>query len=242
MEALKQVVVPSNMCLLIAAVGALSLLYPASRRIGRRLLTLAVVLLLALSSGWTARALLEPLERATSPAILSSDASRASAIVILGAYAVDNAALPLSSRPNGAALARVIEAVHIRAHCLHCDVHVSGDQPTVRVMADLLASLGAPSERIVRDEHASNTVDSARNLAPVLRGQPFHLVTSAGHMPRALMAFRAQGLAPSPAPTDYRGPPGFSFDQLLPTPRSLQLSDLASHEYLGIFWYLLQGI
>lgn len=242
METLKELLVPSNACLLLAAIGALVCLSPAHRRLGRRLLAVAAVALLALSSGWTATALLAPLEYATTPASLRNDDPPVRAIVVLGAYGAEESEWPLSSRANGSAMSRCVETLHLIPRCAACDIHVTGNAETVTVMAKLLVSLGAPSQRIALDPHAEHTLESARNLAEQLRGASFYLVTSAAHMPRALIAFRAQGLAPLPAPTDYQRPPSLTRAKPWPSPLALHQSDLAVHEYLGILWYRLQGL
>jgi uncharacterized SAM-binding protein YcdF (DUF218 family) len=164
------------------------------------------------------------------------------AIVVLGAYGFPDQGLPLSSWPNDAGLVRIVEAVHLAQRCADCRIVVTGTSPTVEAMAEVMTSLGVSSRAIELDTSAESTAASARNLSTRLRSSPFYLVTSAGHMPRAMLAFRAMGLQPLPIPTDFRAPRGFASSGLLPAPRYLVLSDLAVHEYLGILWYRLQGM
>lgn len=242
MEAFKEFLVPSNGCVVLAALGGLGIVVPSLRRCAPWLLSTAMLLLLVLSSGWTATALLSPLERAY-PAMLQRDGQpAAAAVVVLGAYGVADSELPISSWPNDAALFRVVEAAHLRARCGACLLFVTGSSPTVDVMAQVLVSLGVPEAALVIDGNANTTVDSARNLEARLRGAQFLLVTSAGHMPRAMLAFRAQGLAPLPAPTDFRSPRSLGAANPWPTPHNLQLSDLAVREHLGLLWYRAQGM
>ena len=73
---------------------------------------------------------------------------------------------------------------------------------------------------------------------------PFLLVTSASHMPRAMMLNRKAGLNPIPAPTARRAAgttlksdPAF----WLPSAGALEMSERAIHEYLGIAWAWLGG-
>lgn len=242
METIKDLLVPSNACLLLAVLGGVAFTVPATRRAAPRVVATALLFLLALSSGWTATALLAPLEHAHAPALLRDGDPAAHAIVVLGAYAAPESDLPMSSWPNDAGLFRVVEAIHLRDRCSGCRMFVTGSTPTVNAMASVLVSLGAPADDVHIDGAANTTAASARNLADRLRGTPFFLVTSAGHMPRALLAFRAQGLQPRPAPTDYRAPLSLASANPWPTPHSLVLSDLAVHEYLGILWYRLQGM
>jgi uncharacterized SAM-binding protein YcdF (DUF218 family) len=203
----------------------------------------SLLVLLTLSSGWTATILLLPLEHAHGPARLrGGDQSGARAIVVLGAYGITASDLPVSSWTNDAGLFRIVEAVHLFGHCRECQIVLSGSTPTVDAMARVLESLDTPVKQIEVDGHSDTTAASARSLADRLHGAPFYLVTSAGHMPRAVLAFRAQGLHPLPAPTDYRAPRDLLSANPLPTPKSLRLSDLALHEYFGIIWYRMQGM
>jgi uncharacterized SAM-binding protein YcdF (DUF218 family) len=239
LEILKGVVLPSNICLLLAVIGIAMYMFRLTRRSSRWILAGAGVLLIAFSSGWTATALLAPLEYSSSFAGARSDDPPASAIVVLAAYAADDPEMPLSSRPNGAALFRIVEAMLLRKQCAGCLLYVTGSSPTVEVMGELLISLGVPARDLVLDTRAMSTMHSAVNLQDRVRPAPFFLVTSAGHMPRALAVFRKLGLQPLPAPTDYQLPRDPSHASWLPSPQHLYFSDLAIHEYLGIVWYWL---
>jgi uncharacterized SAM-binding protein YcdF (DUF218 family) len=66
-----------------------------------------------------------------------------------------------------------------------------------------------------------------------------YLVTHAWHMPRAKAAFEAAGVAVIPAPTRFVTAPILELEGLLPTPRGLQNSYLAFHEWIGLEWYSL---
>jgi uncharacterized SAM-binding protein YcdF (DUF218 family) len=242
METFKELLTPSNACLLLAAMGGLAFAVPAMRLAARWMLTAASLLLLTLASGWTATALLTPLERANTTAIVRDGDPAARAIVVLGAFGIPEPDVPLSSWPNDAGLFRVVEAIHLRERCRDCRVFVSGSTPTVDAMAKVLVSLGVSPMDVGIEGRSDTTVASARNMEGRLRGAPFYLVTSAGHMPRALLAFRALGLNPLPAPTDFRAQRDLAFANPWPNPHSLMLSDLAIHEYLGLLWYRLQGM
>lgn len=242
MESLKELLLPSNASLVLAILGGLALAIPSTRRFGRPVFVAALTLLLMLSSGWTATALLSPLEHAHPAADSRNGQTAGRAIVVLGAYGVPEPGLPISSWPNDAGLFRVVEAAHLRARCSDCRLFVTGTAPTVDAMTRVLVSLGTPEKNIEIDSNAKSTAESARNLKERLQRTPFYLVTSAGHMPRAMLAFRAMGLQPQPAPTDYRAPLSLASANPWPTPNSLMLSDLAVHEYLGILWYRLQGM
>jgi uncharacterized SAM-binding protein YcdF (DUF218 family) len=109
------------------------------------------------------------------------------------------------------------------------------------VMAEGLARLGIPQERIVLETRARNTWEQAVNSAALLRKRGvrrFVLVTDSEHMPRALSMFRAQGLEPVPSVSVMRTetPPGL-IHRLRPTLTAYQQSDRACYEYVARLYY-----
>jgi uncharacterized SAM-binding protein YcdF (DUF218 family) len=236
---LKELVVPSNFCLAIAILGCLLWLIPRTRRIGTFAVATSAAMLLIFSSGKTAAWLLSPLEYAY-PRIPDGPL-QPGAIVVLAGYAADDRDMPLSSRPNGSTLFRVAEAVDLWRRCQDCTVAVTGFDPTVKVMGELLVALGIPASQLHLDNQANTTADSAVNMRALLNDKRIYLVTSAGHMTRSLGVFVKQGLNPIPAPTDFQLPKRVAQADWRPTPFHLNCSDTAVHEYVGIWWYRLRG-
>jgi uncharacterized SAM-binding protein YcdF (DUF218 family) len=70
--------------------------------------------------------------------------------------------------------------------------------------------------------------------------QPFLLVTSAYHMPRAMMLFRKEGLRPIAAPGDFNDR-GEDSIWALGTANQLEKTEKAWHEYIGLAWTYLRG-
>ncbi len=104
------------------------------------------------------------------------------------------------------------------------------------VMADGLARLGVPRDRMVVEPRSHNTREQAANSAEILKKRGtkrFVLVTDAEHMPRALAAFRAQGLDPVPSVSVLRvsTPPGPSH-RLRPTLDAYLQGERACYEVL----------
>jgi uncharacterized SAM-binding protein YcdF (DUF218 family) len=64
------------------------------------------------------------------------------------------------------------------------------------------------------------------------------LVTSASHMPRAMLYFTSAGFDPIPAPTDYKTKenPYANEWHIPPSIRYLQFWEIALHEYIGLLW------
>lgn len=115
--------------------------------------------------------------------------------------------------------------------------------PTAIVMRDALVRLEVPRERILLEVESATTRDEATFVAPMLRRlecRAFVLVTSRAHMPRALAAFRGQGLEPVPAVAPDVPEPR-PVRPWLPDPSGLRLSRTLTHEVLGLAYYWIRG-
>jgi len=140
-----------------------------------------------------------------------------------------------------ASLRRALHALELAGRIDRSRVLMAGGSGGSIKEADLLEHLavltGLPKERLQVDRLSTDTAQTARRIAVVLRGQPsprLLIVTSGLHMPRALAEFEAVGLRPCARPTDFRylGPswPGY----LIPQISALQKSTDALHEYAGL--------
>jgi uncharacterized SAM-binding protein YcdF (DUF218 family) len=158
----------------------------------------------------------------------------------LTGFAADDAAMPLTGRFNASSAYRVLMALELRRDRPDCDVIVSGDRGTVRIMAQALEKLGVPGERLRREDGGSSTAESARLLAPLVAHDAFFLVTSAGHLPRSMEEMKRAGLDAVPVPTDHQLPRDWRRADWKPTPTSLYASELAIHEYLSRAWRRLK--
>ena len=100
---------------------------------------------------------------------------------------------------------------------------------------------GVAPDRIVLTSRVLTTEDEARAVSEIPGVHSVLLVTSAFHMPRAVMLFRAQGLNVTPFPTDERvmGKRVLSLSAIIPASASLQLSEAAIREYYGLAVYRL---
>lgn len=90
------------------------------------------------------------------------------------------------------------------------------------------------------DDLSRTTRENARFAARLSGSPSVILVTSAYHMPRAVLSFRKEGLSVLPAPTDYkanRSP--YTIADFLPTSEAFGNSYKALHEYLGLVGYSL---
>ena len=233
-------VAPSGFSFLLVALGLILCVPSRTRKAGAIALGAAGLLLAIFSSGKTATFLMSPLEYQY-PRV-ADNAPPARAIVVLAAYAADDPDLSLSDRGNDSALYRVTEGFLLWQRCKECVVIVTGSRMTTIVMSDVLSALGVPPENVQLDTDAANTSASAANLRNQLGQTPFYLVTSAGHMPRAMGVFQKAGMHPLPAPTDHKLPKTVAQAEWALRPFHLECSDLAVHERIGVWWYRMRGL
>jgi|YelNatPaOPRAMG01_1025707.scaffolds.fasta_scaffold88954_1 uncharacterized SAM-binding protein YcdF (DUF218 family) len=105
--------------------------------------------------------------------------------------------------------------------------------------ANFLELYGIPKEKVSFEVFSKDTFEHAIELKKKIGNQEFLLITSAYHMPRAVYAFRKNGLNFIPVPTDYQAEKNYTLLDFLPQPKNLRKSNLAFHEYFGIIYYKL---
>jgi uncharacterized SAM-binding protein YcdF (DUF218 family) len=113
-----------------------------------------------------------------------------------------------------------------------------GNVPVTAALDDeaLARSLGVDPESLIVFDRPLDTGDEAREVYALLGATPFVLVTSAYHMPRAVLLMERAGAHPIPAPTAQRvwAGPMRSVRGFLPGARGLRKTELALHEYVGL--------
>ena len=104
-------------------------------------------------------------------------------------------------------------------------------------------SLGVPEEDIITLDKPKDTEEEAAAVKQAIGDTPFLLVTSASHLPRAMIFFQQAGLNPLPAPANQLAidSPLNPWERAIPSPAWLMHSDRASYETLGRVWQRLKG-
>ncbi|MBL8809322.1 MAG: YdcF family protein [Planctomycetaceae bacterium] len=143
-------------------------------------------------------------------------------ICVLGTGFNPDATLPANSRVSGAFLSRLLEGVRLyRAFpSSRLVISVAGKASVVEkelFLSDILQLLQMDSQRVHLITEARSTLDEAMETKALRKDEQVIVVTSAGHMPRAMLIFTQEGLNPKAAPSDY----GFvrkggSRDKILP--------------------------
>jgi uncharacterized SAM-binding protein YcdF (DUF218 family) len=116
-----------------------------------------------------------------------------------------------------------------------------GRRTEAELVAEKLAAWGIPPDRILVENRARNTRENAEEVARLVKERGFEtllVVTSAGHLPRAMGCFRAAGLTPDAFPVDRRAGAG---GRLLPRAHALDQSTDALREFTGRFVYWVMG-
>ena len=240
MSLLASILSPSGIAILLALLGLLARVWRRRPGLSWGLLAASAAVTLVFSSGMVAAALMSPLEYAY-PTIKDPRAyPQAHHIVVLTAWASEDPEMPLTGRLNASAGYRVMLALEFTRMRPDCEVIVSGDEITTRVMSQALLELGLAPDRLRTAEGGRSTAYSAQLLSEKLHDEPFFLVTSAGHMPRSMQLMSHYGLRAIPAPTDHQLPRDWRKAEWQPSPFSLLVSDLAVHEHLSRLWYRLK--
>lgn len=221
--------------LLILTAGVFYLLKRG--RIAAYMIAGAALAYVVFASGLTAFWLMGHLEYQYAPEQDVRATAPVNTMVVLTGYARRDERIPITGQVNSSSGFRLLEAARIFARTRRMTVIISGHSEVPIIMRDLLLELGVPRTNLVTDQESSNTYQSAIHLREQLSGKRFYLVTSAGHMPRAMQVFLKQGLQPIPAPTDYFASASLSDSSILPSGQHLAISDLAIHEYIGLIWY-----
>lgn len=118
----------------------------------------------------------------------------------------------------------------------------SGPSEARRAQA-LFASLGVPTAALTLESRSRNTYENAvftRELPGVDARQPWLLLTSAWHMPRALATFEKAGWNVTPFPVDFRTggrTPWSRYDLRVGAAHW----ELLLHEWLGLASYRISG-
>jgi uncharacterized SAM-binding protein YcdF (DUF218 family) len=240
---------PSNILILLGIAGAL-LLFTRFARAGRILVAASLVLLAVAGFSPLSNVLLAVLEDRFPP----WDASRgdpAGVIVLGGAITPDVSAARRETALNEAA-ERVTAAAALARRYPNARIVYSGGDPRQRRSAAVEAEwvgplfdrLGLPRERVELETRAHNTAENARftkEMVAPQAGERWLLVTSAGHMPRAVGAFRTLGFSVEAYPVDWRTRGKARPDWFGIFSAGLARTDTAMHEWLGLLAYRLSG-
>ncbi len=232
----------------IAAAAVLAALGRPVRLLRWIAAALGYTLFIAFLGGWWL--VMRPLEDAARDLARPPDGGPVGILVLGGGEDLVSSALAGDLVTNDAG-ERVIAglelaALHPRAPVFFASGDLAAGAPAVRArIATLFHRVLGRKREIVVDGSSRDTCD---NLAAVARHERRHgrriwiLVTSAYHMPRAVLCAQAAGVQVAPHPTDWRAAGGLLANLPSRNPvRAMEHFDAAAHEWVGLIYYRLAG-
>lgn len=166
-------------------------------------------------------------------------------IVVLGAGHTSDPRLPVNDQLSDTALKRLVEGIRIHQLMPNSKLVLSGDshndilETQAEVLAKTAIMLGVHYEDTLLLKQPGNTREEAISYASRFgANHPVVLVTTAIHMPRAVMHFRRAGLEPFAAPTNFlcKRDKLPSRLRIWPSHTYLHWVERTTHEYVGSWW------
>jgi len=166
-------------------------------------------------------------------------------IHVLGCGQNDDVTQPLSSQLADCSIKRVVEGIMIYNKTPNSKLIFTGYKgktsiSSAEINKKFAIELGVQEKDIITSAKPKDTAQEADFTKTIVKQEPFVLVTSATHMPRAMKLFLSRGMHPIPAPTlFYKRDIKTYFE--LPNIKNLEKSRIAIHEYLGMLWNKIKG-
>lgn len=248
MNILKIIIAPEIFIIILFSTGILCVHILERKQIATIILSFSLFCLCLFSSGPFSNYLVWNLERKYSPITDFNSFLHIEKIILLTGWDSNNPEVPYTSNIGYRSALRTMEAHRLFKNLSEPQIIISGRAESTQVMQKLLFLLGVPTGKITLDNGAASTWDNAINSQKILQKQPFFLVTSAIHMPRAMWCFRSLGMDPIPAPADFLYgfhakfslPNNKPLDYYLPHINTFLNTSLAFHEYIGLYWYKIK--
>jgi len=196
-------------------------------------------------TGWLPRFITQQLEH--SYPIIQEINPQVKWVVVLGGGHHEIKAMPANNLLTSASIKRMVEGMRLIRLLPHAKLVLSGGGESKQMSeAFLLQTLSEwfsiAHEKIALEPDSLNTEDQAKLLGSIVHQEPFYLVTSAIHMPRAMALCLKQSLKPIAAPTDFTF---FWHDDneaklFIPNSYNLYYFTIAMHELLGRAWMAIK--
>ena len=235
---------PLPLLLIIMASGLLLLWFSRWQKTGKIILSSAWLLLLLISLQPVADSLLAPIENRYAT---WADRQKVDYVVVLGGGYTWNPDWAPGSNMIGNSLPRLVEGVRLWRENPGSKMIFTGAAAqrnpvsSAEVSSRVAQSLGVPAPDIITLDKPRDTRQEAAEVASITGDRPFLLVTSASHLPRAMIFFQQQGLHPLPAPANQlaiTSPLNF-WEKAIPSAMWLSHSERAIYESLGRLWQSL---
>ena len=239
-------ILPLPLLLMFIALGLLLVWFTRFQRSGKIVITTGWLVLLLLSLQPVADGLLRPIE--DKYPTWQGNQKVAYIVVLGGGYTWDDKWAPSSNLINNS-LPRLNEGIRLWLANPGSKMIFTGAAAktnpvsTAEAGARVAESLGVPRSAIITLDNPKDTEEEAAAVKQAIGDAPFLLVTSASHLPRAMIFFEHAGLHPLPAPANQLAvsAPLNPWERAIPSPAWLMHSDRVGYETLGRLWQWLKG-
>ena len=225
---------PSVFVLVLILIGIILVFRKKRGKLGKILIILGILFYYLFSITSVADLIISPLEKQYQP-VQKEELNKADKIVLL-----------LGGKESDVLRASEVLRLYnlqLTTYNLQSAIIISGTDPLkpereeAKEVKEFLAERGIPAENIILEDKSRTTKESAENIKEILDDEPFFLVTSAYHLPRAIETFQKARTNPIPAPADFKIEKNYDILDFFPDAENLRNSDLAFHEYFGILFY-----
>ncbi len=248
---------PVSICLELMALGVMLLFFSRKQRTGKCLVALAMLVLVICSFEGISGRMLQTLESQYPPIDFTKvkwpehegrGTCSVKWIVVLAGGVSGDPTLPIQLQISHHSRVRLVEGIRLHRLLPCSKLLLTGGigfdgSPEATTLSRVAEELGVKKSNMVLEVESRDTKDHPFYVREFVENEPFVLVTSAFHMPRAMRLFMKHGLAPIPAPTGHWKPPVefWSPSTLFPSATGLRLAELAFHEYMGLTWAWIRG-
>jgi uncharacterized SAM-binding protein YcdF (DUF218 family) len=238
---------PDTIVLLLLGYGFLRLLTArGSRKRGLGCIGLGLLCFYLFTTAFLPNYLLKTLESRYEPVTAPQKISDIHYIVVLSGGMRHNNAVPATSQLDESTALRVAEGIRL-FHLMSGTpaLIMTGAGPWYDMGSRMVAfteNLGVPPDKLIPENQALDTYGNAMGVRPLVKNQPFLLVTSAIHLPRSMGIFQKLGMKPIPAPGDFRYSSYYFLSDFFPSGYNLTNMEAVIHEYLGLaYLHLFPG-
>jgi uncharacterized SAM-binding protein YcdF (DUF218 family) len=242
---------PQSLCLELMVLGVLLLWFGARKNLGKILTSTAAAGFLVLNYPILWAGVASAVENTYPPLNLErTDLANVRWVVVLGGGGRSGDGLPATAEVSQTTLMRLVEGHRVRKTLPHTKLLLSGgsvfssDSDAI-LMRAAVEILGVRPEDVVLDDQSRDTEEQSLAISRIVKNDRFILVTSALHMPRAMVLFLRLGVTPIPAPTDFQTRRSessvFGPADLQPNSSGPAQADSLARECLGILWSKLRG-
>jgi uncharacterized SAM-binding protein YcdF (DUF218 family) len=230
---------PGTIVLVLLAYGFWRLLLTrGSRKTGLGWMGLGLLCFYLFTTAPLPNYLLKTLEARYEPVTATQKFPDMKYIVVLSGSLRFNKAVPPTSQLDESSALRVAEGIRLFHLMSETPVLImTGSGPWEDMgsrMAAFAESLGVPPEKLIPENRAKDTYGNAQEVRTLVKNQRFFLVTSAVHLPRAMLIFQKLGMKPIPAPGDLRYASSYVLHDFFPSGKNLTSLEAVIHEYLGL--------